>query len=338
MNEEFISLLRCPVTRQRMYLEDTAQGGVAEQWLVSEDGRHRYPVRNGIPCFVPASNYADNFGMQWNHFRKTQLDSHSGHPISSERFWRATGWKPEDMKSKWVLDAGCGAGRFAEVALGTGANVVVLDYSGAVDACWENLKSYTNLHVVQGDIYALPFAPESFDYVYSLGVLQHTPDVGGAFAALPPMVKPGGALCVDYYWKRIRTMLHAKYLFRPFTRRMAKDRLFAFLERNVPAMLALSRVLGRVPMIGRALKRIVPVADYTGIFLLSEQQLREWALLDTFDMLAPTYDNPQTVATVRQWFEQSGFSDIEVLHAAHLVARGRKPLARIVVRMQASLV
>lgn len=230
------------------------------------------------------------------------------------------------MKGKWVLDAGCGAGRFAEVALATGAKVVALDYSSAVGACHTNLKHHANLHVVQGDIYALPFAPEAFDFIYSLGVLQHTPDVGAAFAALPPMVRPGGSLCVDYYWKRLRTLMHAKYLFRPFAKRISQDRLFAFLERHVPAMLVTSQTLGRLPLIGRALKRIVPVADYTGVFPLSEQQLKEWALLDTFDMLAPTYDNPQTVKIARKWFEQAGFADIEVLHAAHLVARGRKPI------------
>lgn len=330
MKSEFITLLRCPVSRQCLHLEEGVSQGMMEQWLVSEDGQHRYLMRNGIPRFVPESNYADNFGMQWNRFRQTQLDSHSGQPISTERFWKATAWNAAEMKGKWVLDVGCGAGRFAEVALGAGANVVALDYSSAVDACHANLKHHPNLHVVQGDIYALPFAPESFDYVYSLGVLQHTPDVAAAFAALPPMVRPGGALCTDYYWKRFRTLMHAKYLFRPITRHVSQVKLFSFLERHVPAMLRMSRALGRVPLMGRALKRIVPVADYTGIFSLSEQQLREWALLDTFDMLAPAYDNPQTLATVRQWMENAGLVDVEVLHAAHLVARGRKPVASVV--------
>jgi len=186
MNPELLALLRCPKTGQHLHFEELVGGVESERLLISEDGCHRYPVRNGIPRFVAESNYADNFGMQWNHFRKTQLDSHSGHPISSERYWKATGWSPEMMKGKWVLDAGCGAGRFAEVALGAGANVVALDYSSAVDACHANLKHHPNLHVVQGDIYALPFAPETFDFVYSLGVLQHTPDVAAAFAALPP--------------------------------------------------------------------------------------------------------------------------------------------------------
>jgi len=325
---ELLELLRCPRTGQALCLE--TGGGtqeIHEGTLVSTDGLERYPIHKGIPRFVPESNYADNFGMQWNHFRQTQLDSHSGHPISAERFWLATGWKPEQLKGQWVLDVGCGAGRFAEVALLAGAKVVALDYSIAVDACYDNLKHHPNLYVVQGDIYSLPFAPQSFPFVYSLGVLQHTPDVANAFAALPPMLRRGGALCADFYWKRFRTMLHIKYLLRPITKRMDQSLLFRILQKTTPSLLVMSQVFGRVPLLGRGLKRIVPVADYTGIFPLNAQQLKEWALLDTFDMLAPTYDNPQTAATILHWFQSAGLVDIEVGHWGHLTGRGVKPLS-----------
>ena len=53
--------------------------------------------------------------------------------------------------------------------------------------------------MVQADIYALPSAIGQFPFVYSLGVLQQTPDVAKAFAALPPMVQGRGKLCVDFY-------------------------------------------------------------------------------------------------------------------------------------------
>jgi SAM-dependent methyltransferase len=333
MKPELLSRLRCPESGQPLVLEANsavadATGEIDRGVLVSEDGRHRYPVRGCIPRFVPATNYADNFGMQWNRFRLTQLDSHSGQPISADRFWRATGWRAEDIRGKWVLDVGCGAGRFAEVALQAGANLVALDYSSAVDACHANLRRFPTLHVVQGDVYALPFVPESFDFVYSLGVLQHTPDVQHAFAALAPMVVPGGPLCVDYYWKRVRTMLNPKYALRPITKRMSQPKLFTLLETHVPTLLRISQVLGRVPLIGRALQRFVPVVDYTGIYPLNAQQLKEWALLDTFDMLAPAYDNPQTPRRVRAWFDAVGFHNVEVFHEGHLVARGRKPISR----------
>jgi len=330
MKYELLDRLRCPKTGVRLTLDtpEPIADAIESGWLVSVDGLHRYPIRNGIPRFVPEANYADNFGMQWNHFRQTQLDSYSGHPISAERFWKATGWRPEDMQGQWVLDAGCGAGRFAEVALNAGANVVALDYSSAVDACYANLKHHPNLHVVQGDIYALPFLKEFFPYVYSLGVLQHTPDVAKAFAALPPMLQGrGGRLCVDFYQKSWKSMLLPKYWLRPMTKRIPKVRLFTILESLVPKLLALSRLLSHVPVLGGGLKRLVPVANYVGILPLSETQHLEWSLLDTFDWLSPEFDNPQAPETVSRWLEDAGLEQVEVLRAGHLVGRGVIPHA-----------
>jgi 2-polyprenyl-3-methyl-5-hydroxy-6-metoxy-1,4-benzoquinol methylase len=119
-----------------------------------------------------------------------------------------------------VLEVGCGAGRFTEILLSAGALVVSLDYSSAVDACWKNHYLHSNLNVVQGDIYNLPFQKESFDFVFCFGVLQHTPNVKKAFVSLIPQLKKDGRLAVAVYRKRIRTfsfrnigldLLHARW-------------------------------------------------------------------------------------------------------------------------------
>jgi 2-polyprenyl-3-methyl-5-hydroxy-6-metoxy-1,4-benzoquinol methylase len=323
MQLELVDRLRFPKTGEPLRLENAEfeEGRVKSGTLTTDSRRDTCRVRDFIPRFVPESNYADNFGMQWNMFRLTQLDSHSGHPISASRFWKSTKWSPNDLKGRWVLDVGCGAGRFAEVALNAGANVVALDYSSAVDACYANLKSYPNLHPVQGDIYNLPFAKSSFDFIYSLGVLQHTPDVRTAFAALPPLLAPRGRLCVDFYQRSWRTRLVPYYWLRPLTKRVPKARLFSILTAAVPRLFAVSRLLGRVPVVGKHLRRVVPVANYEGVLPLSEAQHREWALLDTFDWLAPEFDNPQRPQTIRRWFEASGMTNIEIEVVEHLVGR-----------------
>lgn len=94
----------------------------------------------------------------------------------------------------------------------------------------------------------------------------------------------------------------------------------------MPILLPVSRALGRIPSVGKLLKRTIPVANYDGMLPLNETQLREWALLDTFDWLSPAYDNPQTNWSARSYMEQGRMEHIEVLKAGHLVARGRKPL------------
>jgi SAM-dependent methyltransferase len=325
MHPELIEILRCPQTGERLRLEEPQYKDerVQSGWLATD--RQRYPVRDFIPRFAPESNYADNFGMQWNQFRRTQLDSYSGQPISAKRFWTSTGWRPADIAGQYVLDAGCGAGRFAEIALEAGAKVVALDYSNAVDACYANLKHHRNLHVVQGDIYALPFPKDFFPYVYSFGVLMCTPNVARAFAELPPRVAPGGRLCVDFYGLGFGTLLHAKWVFRPFTSRLPPRVLFRLLRSAVPVLLPVSQLLGGIPGVGLYLKRIIPVANYTGVYPLNAEQLKEWALLDTFDMLAPKYDRPQPTAhRLRRWLEAAGLADVEVFRAGHLVGRGNK--------------
>jgi len=134
----------------------------------------------------------------------------------------------------------------------------------------------------------------------------------------------GGEICVDYYEKSLKSRLLPKYWLRPFTKRMDKQRLFAVVKMAVPMLLPVSRSFGRLPGIGNLLKRLVPVADYEGILPLTQTQLQEWAVLDTFDWLSPAYDQPQTAETARSWFEHAGLQDIEVLKAGHLVGRGRK--------------
>jgi len=54
--------------------------------------------------------------------------------------------------------------------------------------------------------------------------------------------------------------------------------------------------------------------------------LYEWAVLDTFDMLSPSYDNPQTPQILHSWLTKAGLEDIQVGKFAHLVGRGRKPV------------
>ena len=75
---------------------------------------------------------------------------------------------------------------------------------------------------------------------------------------------------------------------------------------------------------GFLLKRLIPVANYKNIYPLNEQQLIDWAILDTYDMFSPQYDNPQNEKTIRKWMKDMNFDKIETLHSTLLVARGVK--------------
>ena len=327
MRTSFLSILRCPRCARELRLRgpEDAPGRVEQGTLACGGCGAENPVVDGIPRFVSSDNYSTSFGFQWNRFRRTQLDSHSGHPITRERFFAQSGWTSVALRGARVLDVGCGAGRFAEIALASGAEVVALDYSGAVDACRANLGGSGSLDVVQGSVYELPFRKESFDFVYCFGVLQHTPDPDAAFAALPAQLRPGGRLAVDVYPRMLVNALLPRYWVRPLTRRIPPEKLFLLVERALPVVYPISSALARVPKLGRKLRHLVPVSNYEGVLPLSVEQHREWSLLDTFDMLSPAHDHPRSAAQVQRWFEQAGLEEVEVFRPGHLVGRGRKP-------------
>ena len=77
----------------------------------------KIPIVDYIPRFHIDHGYVENWSIQWNQFRKTQLDSYTGYPHTGNRFWNNTKWKPEELAGKWVLEVGSGAGRFTEVLL-----------------------------------------------------------------------------------------------------------------------------------------------------------------------------------------------------------------------------
>ena len=288
------------------------------------DNKKKLVVSEGIINFTTERNYTENFGFQWNKFRKTQLDSYNLSNISENRFLHSTNWNPKDLKNKLILDIGCGTGRFSEIALKYGAKVISIDYSQSVKATKKNLKKYTYSLVIQGDVYNLPLKQNSFDYVFCLGVLQHTPDVEKAFKSLPIFLKSGGSLCVDYYWKRLRTLLNSKYLIRYFTKNMDNKKLWKLLNIIHPYLYFVSNLIIMIPILGKPLTRIIPVSNYKKDYKLNKEQLKIWSLLDTFDALSPLYDNPQKPKEIKKWAKDLNLKKIEVLHAGHLVLRAIK--------------
>lgn len=269
-----------------------------------------FPVIAEVPRFCEIENYTASFGKQWNQFDTTQLDGVGVESdVSKVRLFAETGWNPEALAGQKVLEVGSGAGRFSRVILAeTGAELSSVDYSSAVEANWRSNGAIApdRFRLAQASVYEMPFPDGHFDKVLCLGVLQHTPDFAASVRALVAKARPGGEIVVDFYpirgwW----TKLHAKYLLRPFTKRMAQDRLLGLIDRHADRM---DRLVGGLERIGLgALRRFVPLVDPRTLpDDLTPEQRHEWLVLDTFDMFSPAHDHPQRVADVARMFEQAG--------------------------------
>ena len=280
----------------------------------------KVPIIRGIPRFNDSVNYTDNFGIQWNKFRTTQLDSVSKLPLTFNRFWNNTKWKPKDIVGKTVLEVGSGAGRFTEILLEAGASIVSFDYSNAVDANYLNNKDKGDLLIFQGDLYQIPFEDNSFDFIFCFGVLQHTPDPVIAYRSIFRKLSPGGFISIDYYRKFYSPHVFStpKYLWRPITSKMVPSRLFKIIQFYIPLWLPIDTIIRKIPKIGPFLLACIPIPCWNYVkFGLTHQQRKEWAIMDTFDALSPRYDQPKTLEEVREMIDSPENSDVEVFYGSN---------------------
>ena len=132
----------------------------------------------------------------------------------------------------------------------------------------------------------------TFDACYCIGVIQYPPDPERALRFLPRVLKPGGRIAVTIYERKPWTGFHSKYLVRPLTKRMNKRLLLFSIKTLMPFLFPITEVLFRIPSVGKILAFIIPVANYVHVRDLSWRQRYWWAILDTFDMLSPRYDQP----------------------------------------------
>lgn len=203
MKQRLLQFLVCPSCNGEIRLLSVAR--VEGEEILEGDldcaacARH-YPVVRGVPRFAELNKVeadkaatAANFGWQWQHF--TQKDEQY-----EDQF---LGWiapvEPAFFQDKMVLEGGCGKGRHTQLAARWGAREVIgVDLSAAVETAFAATRELENAHIVQADIYNLPF-PKIFDYAFSVGVLHHLPDPRAGFLSLAGKVKAGGHLSAWVY-------------------------------------------------------------------------------------------------------------------------------------------
>ena len=293
------------------YLADPADGSPLTYSNSVYIGADRgYPVIRSVPRFVETDNYVDSFSFEWNYYRKELMQTNRK---STEReFVTRTGFTEEELKGALVLDAGVGAGRIAEIAADWGANVVGTDLSYSVDAAHELVGSRPNIWLAQADILKMPFKPETFDVIFSWGVLHHTPDTRAFFEKLVTLLKPGGTIAIWVY-----PDIGAYAARKPWVNFINRLPPKAYHDWCVWFMKLALKYKGSKLL--NSLWQIFPYPrDDRGI---------EWNTLDLFDSYSPKFHGIHSEAEVKEWFEAAGLVDVYSPNPADPTCmRGKKPL------------
>lgn len=279
--QDLIGELRCPSCGHAMHLnDDRVECSVCK---VS------YPIVDGIPRFTGDQHLA-SFGRQWNKYEVAHDDE------DRATFQAKTGIDLGGLKGLRVLDAGCGGGRYSKVCGEAGAWVIGADHSNAVSKASRLCAHLPQVAFVQADLKRLPLEPESFDFVFSIGVMHHDADTKSVFDAVAKLVKPGGRYSVWLYRRNQWWQESINDCLRRRTTKMTPDKLERWCEWGA--------WLGGIPVANKLLNKVVNFSAHPS---------RENRVCDTFDWYAPQYQYHHTVAELRSWFQAAGFDQIRVL-------------------------
>ena len=210
-----------------------------------------------------------------------------------------------------MIDVGCGFGRHIYQAARHCATVVGVDFSQAIDAAYQNTRHLPNIHLVQADIYALPFAEKSFDIVYSIGVLHHLPDPERGLKRLVPLLRSDGLCFVWLYSKKRRFVNFSLECLRTVTIRLPYPiiRQLAFVGALIDEGLFIGpyRRLHEFPRVSLAVEQLTPAR----IKMYSRYPFQVLQA-DWFDRLAAPVRHYYNEAEIRALMTRAGLVEVQV--------------------------
>jgi SAM-dependent methyltransferase len=276
-------------------------------------------VRGAIPRLLeggdpgagasPAARTKRAFERQWRHygalprvFGKTREEMRAN--LGNERMGARI--RPSWYAGRWVLDAGCGHGRYLSAFASMGATAVGVDLGTGPESAGVPLDD-PRVHVVQGDVLRLPFRDASFDLAFCDGVLHHTPDPRAGFRELARVVKPGGAV---YAWLYPRE-------------RALREAVFG------AARAVTTRLPG--PLVRALCFALAPATAFVRSYSGTRFPDATWAECAqvAHDWLAPPLQSHHTFEEVSAWAMEEGLGDVERTPVAVGIVAWRRPEASV---------
>jgi ubiquinone/menaquinone biosynthesis C-methylase UbiE len=263
----------------------------------------RFRPRYRFPSASPAPGETDvlkSFSTEWGAYRYDGVIWDVSYDDNRRRLLKEVG--PLNGASQKFLEVGCGVGITTSQAQSCfGGDAVGVDLSLAVLNAQRRFSTNPFLHFVQASAFHLPFSPNSFDIVYSRGVLHHTYSTRRAFLSVSRFCRTGGRA---YIWVYGTQSINASPL-----RRLA-----------YAAEACLRPVLSRCPA-GIATVMLVPISfgylAFNQVRRFSDTSVQHYnfqrALHAARDRFTPRYAHRADAAEVMRWFREAGYEEIQLV-------------------------
>lgn len=235
---------------------------------------------------------------------------------------------PSAIAGRRVLEVGCGMGKYLRIVSEDAAEVIGMDLSDSLHRARDVTSHRRNVHLVQGDILNPPLKRQSIDFVYSVGVLHHTPDCHRAFLRSAELVAPKGVLSVWLYPLDPTPGKYAEWVhwiqddfLRPITCRMPLWALRRFCAGLGRLTFVRDKYVERYRQTGS--RWALRVAMAAGAVAVGKHHDPEIAAFLNFDWYSPQYRSYHTEDQLRGWYQEAGFRDVRIL-PQRVSAIGRK--------------
>ena len=294
----------CPKTKSPLKLinETTDHSGrIKSGILLSENGTQQYPIINYIPRFITEDNYSESFSIQRQYLEK-KFHKWEVEPDRKQIFETSTHIMLDKIKNAIFLDAGCGYGRFCElISNNPDHDIVGVDMSTtSIELAHKYVGHRKNVHLIQCDLTQIPFQEACFDYVFSIGVLHHTPDPYFSFKQLIPYLRSKGQISI---WVYPPEMKKFDDIVRKLTTRLPSNLVF-YISMIMPAIYFSYKKIR---------KRKLP------------ENFSYWpCTMSFFDSWTPMYASIHTPEEIIEWFKQNNLENILPLNRRSAVT-GIKP-------------
>lgn len=224
MRECLLNLIVCPCCGRKLYLEDSVYNGdeIVNGSLICSGCEKIYPVLNGVPRLLESSekirDTAKGFGELFRLRKRGKFEKETLYGGSEEKefrdFFKKLLIQESDLKNKVILDAGCGVGRLTKNLGEFECEVVGIDIHDSIEIAHMECINYPNVHIIQADLFNLPFPKQTFDYVWCEGVLPYTykPRIG--FSVLASVLRAGGRIYIWVYPKKGGSTFMLRRIFR----------------------------------------------------------------------------------------------------------------------------
>jgi ubiquinone/menaquinone biosynthesis C-methylase UbiE/uncharacterized protein YbaR (Trm112 family) len=311
------------ITFVKKYHKARKEDEIIEGILVSKKTKKIYPIVNGIPRLLPTSlidniefceRYKDKlkeydicftekeikafkrnneqvksrFEFQWKIWGKSdKIYGMTKDEYKYHLFHRMPGKpiKDEEFKGKIFFEGGCGHGMVSQMLSPLCREYIGLDIGSGIECARWRSKSLPNVHLIQGDLLNIPIKDDSIDFVFSNGVIHHTPNTYKAFCNLAKITKKKGNLMIWVYPKGNFLWEYTNRFARFFTTKLPPKMLYYLSYPMIPILYIFPAYADNRP--GKNTPKELTQSIY--------------------DWLSPFYQSHHTPEEIMKWFKRNGF-------------------------------